>query len=107
MTDVSDGCLYHVCLRVDTATVLAANPEKQYKLISRTVALHGKDGFAQACEAEMQEGKRLEAAEKSIQDLVKIGIRTLLAGQKLPQMIDAEDDLEIRLLLCRRETVTA
>jgi len=96
MADVSDGCLMHVCLKVEAETVRAANPEKQYKLLAKVVKTHNENVMMQ----EMQESARVDAAEKQIYDLAKIGLRALLS-MKLPDL--NEPNLELRILLCNKE----
>lgn len=105
MSLVSDGCLYHVSLAVDTAVILAANDEKQMQLLSKCVGIKERKAFEKACDAEMQEGLKVDAARKTVEDLVKIALRCLLSAQKLS--IAEDDELEIRVLLCRKEAVTA
>lgn len=94
MTDVSDGCLMHVCLKVDAALVRAANPAEQYELLAKTVKSHSYDAMA----AEMEESKRVDAAAQQIHHLAKIGLRALLS-MKLP---DSAENLELRILLCSK-----
>ncbi len=108
MPKVSDGCVYHVCVRVEPALILAAHNGKQMALLSKTRAA-GKDRqkFETAAAAEMRESDKVFAAREKIEDFVSVAMDCLLSAPLIPEMIASDDDLEIRLLLCRKEAVNA
>jgi hypothetical protein len=105
--DVSDGCLYHVCLKVDAPLVLAAHDGKQMKLLSETViaSKKSKSSFEAACMAEMNEGLKVDAAREKIEELLKISLRPILSAIDIPKLIADSSGLEFRLLLCRTESI--
>jgi len=103
MKDVSDGCLYHVSLKVDRYLILSANTTKLYKILESAVAR----GDAQSWGAEMQESAKVNAAERELLELLKVGLTALCGAEKLPDMMSPSDDFELRLLLCKKVQETA
>jgi hypothetical protein len=101
MALVSDGCIAHVCLGLDTPDVMAAHDGKYYQLVEKVSKANG-GSIAKAVAAEEAEYERVQAAQNKIIEKVVIAMRTLLTLQKLPEMIAADDKLEVRLLLCHR-----
>jgi len=83
MKDVSDGCLYHVCLKVDRSLVLSANTTKLFKILSKALAR----GDAQSYHAEMVESARVRAAEEELMGLLKVALTALCGSEKLPDMM--------------------
>jgi hypothetical protein len=100
MMNVSDGCIAHVGLRLDTPDVMAAHNGKYYQLLEK-VSKADAVRLAKAMAAEQAEYDRLQSANNKIMDLVKIGMKTLLSMERLPEMLAVDDKLEVRLLLCR------
>ncbi len=108
MPEVSDGCVYHVCVRVEPALILAAHDGKQLALRSKILdAVKDHPKFKLAAEAEMRESDKVFAAREKIEDFVSVAMDCLLSAPLIPEMIASDDDLEIRLLLCRKEAVNA
>lgn len=105
MSLVSDGCLYHVCVKVPSPLVLAAHDGKQMKLLSATINAAGKSGFESASQAEMEEGQKVNSARQEIEELLKIALRPILSATDIPQLIFDTQELEFRLLLCRKEAI--
>ena len=98
MKDVSDGCLYHVCLKVDRSLILAANPARLYEIVESAIA----KGDSESYMAEMAESAKVSAAEEELRALLKVALTALCNASKLPEMIAPSDDLELRLLLCKK-----
>lgn len=101
--NVSDGCLYHVCMPIKPNLILAANTNKMYKLLSKTAK--GGPHFEANAQAEMEESAKVDAATKEIEELLKIALCPLLQAQKIPDLISEDTHLELRLLLCKTESV--
>jgi hypothetical protein len=91
-------------VRVEPALILAAHDGKQMALLSKTVAA-GKD--RRKFETAMRESEKVFAAREKIKDFVSVALDCLLSAPLIPEMIASDDDLEIRLLLCRKEAVNA
>src|SRR5271165_2071284 len=99
---VGDGCVYHVCIKVDTDLLLAAHDGKQMALVSQAVAAAGTENrrkFESLCMAEMEEGTKVDAARIKIEELMKIALRPILSASLVPELVASEDEVELRLLL--------
>ncbi len=101
--NVSDGCIYHVCIRIDPDLLLAANTNKMYKLLSKTA--QGGPHFEANAQAEMEESAKVAAATEKIEDLLKIALTPLLQAEKIPEFLSPH--MELRLLLCMTEPAVA
>lgn len=98
MTLVTDGCIAHVSLKIDPQTFLAASDAKVYAIVEK----RSKDVANQKLiDQELVETKKTEVAETAIQDDLCVALHALVNMQKLPELIDPEDKLVIRLLLCK------
>lgn len=97
MTDVSEGCICHVSLRVEAGLVRSSHNGEMYRLLEKAA----RTGAAEDFQAEEREHDKIAGARTLLMKVVDIGIRTLLSMDKLDQLVAADDSLELRLLLCR------
>jgi hypothetical protein len=98
---VSDGCIAHAGVTLETSDVLAAHDAEYYRLIRKFLKT---DTYA-AEEAQEREEKKVTAARDKIAQAVIAGLHALLSLKKLPELIDVDDKIEIRLLLCHQVEV--
>lgn len=99
---VSDGCIAHVSMKLDTAEVRAAHDDEYYKVIEKIGSGKYKGRALDELVMRNQElHDSIDGARDKIMELVKIGMRTLLSMERLSEMYDADSKLELRLLLCR------
>jgi hypothetical protein len=96
MKNVSDGCFYHVCFKIEPEVLRAANTQTQYNLLGKIVK--GQALY----EAEMAEGERVDAAQASILKDVKCALHAIHSMPKLSELM-ASDGWELRILLCKTE----
>lgn len=97
----SDGCIAHVSMKLDTAEVRAAHDGRLYEIIEKALATKRPEKFMECLEHEQIESEKVKAAQEAIFKLAQIGLKTLLCMSGLPEMYDADSELELRLLLCR------
>ena len=100
---VSDGCIAHVSMKLDTAEVRAAHDGRLYEIIEKALATKRREKFMECLEHEQIESEKVKAAQEAIFKLAQIGLKTLLCMSALPAVINENSELELRLLLCRAE----
>jgi hypothetical protein len=103
MTNISDGCIAHVSLKLKTADVRAAHDGEVYRLLEKAAASRSFAESTKYFEREQIESEKVKVAQEEIMKLASLGLRTLLCMEVLPDMIDENSKLELRLLLCRVE----
>jgi hypothetical protein len=96
---VGMGVICHVGLRVDTPDVRAAHSAKYYECVEK-VSKSAPREMEKAMQSELMEYEIMTAALDKIHKSVRIATKTLLQLSKLSEIIKADDDLEIRMLLC-------
>lgn len=101
MTNVSDGCIAHVSLKLKTEDVRAAHDGKVYRLLEKATACKSHAESMKYFELERLESEKVEVAREEIMKLAHLGLKTLLCMKMLPRMMDRDSKLELRLLLCR------
>jgi hypothetical protein len=101
MSNTSDGCIAHVSLKLKTEDVLASHDGELYRIIEKEARAPSTAQREKLYRQEIIEHEKVKAAQEEIFKLAQNVLRTLLCMEKLPEMIDENSNLELRLLLCR------
>jgi hypothetical protein len=104
MTNVSDGCIAHVILKLYMPDVRAPHDGEIYRIIAKAAEAKTHAELAKYFEREILESEKVNIAQDAISEVVQIGLRILFCMEHLPAMMDENSKLELRLLLCRVQT---
>ena len=105
MTLVSDSCIAHVSLKLKTENVRAAHEGEIHRLSERGAVCKTLAQSMKYFERAEIESEKVKVAQEEIFKLAQIGLRTLLCMSGLPEMTPPDSKLELRLLLCRVDSI--